>query len=211
MGTPVLPQHNPEFPDPPLQPPEGFRMSGWTISGIAGVIGTVPTPIPLLSAGAGVQTLTLENKFQRKVATYSLKGVAASFGLVDLGKRFPVLKPVLDRLKGRGGSVGPSAVPTFGSEILVTPWVKEPIAADEFACFAAITSVGAGFGPAGSLNAIVFSKVPFAAPIVGLIAGATIKGIGVFASGGISPPNVSADAFHADSSLKSVLPMPASP
>jgi hypothetical protein len=199
---PDPPRPEPNIPDtPPLVAPAGFRLSGWKITGIAGVLGTIPTPIPQLSAGGGVQVLTLENTLRKETATYTLDGVAASFG-ADLTKKLPFLKPVIDALKGRGGSFGPSQFPTFGSEIVVTPWVNEPVEAKEFACFAAITSLGAGALFAGSGNVIVFSIVPFI-PLA-LIGTATIKGIGIFGSTGLSPPNASADAFHAKSFLKSV-------
>jgi hypothetical protein len=198
---PDPPRPEPNIPDtPPLVPPAGFRLSGWRITGIAGVLGTVPTPIPNLSAGAGVQVLTLENTLRKETATYTLDGFAASFG-ADLTK-LPFIKKVLAALKGRGGSVGPSSFPTFGTEIVVTPLVKEPVEAKEFACFAAITSLSAGTVFAGSGNVIAFSIVPFI-PLA-LIGTATIKGIGLFGSTGLSPPNASADAFHAKSFLKSV-------
>jgi hypothetical protein len=216
---PELPKRNPKFPDPPLPPPpEGFRWSGWRITSVSGLVGTVPAIGPL-AVGLGVQLVELTNETRRKVANYSLDGIAGSVGstkAADLVKSLPIIGKmaaiVLTRLKGRGLSVGPPQFHTYGTEVLVTPWVKEPVGAEEFGRFASIVGAGAALPGAGvSGNIIVFNMVGFMIPAAGAALGAaTVVGVGAFAGPGINiSPGGSLDAFHAKSFLKSVVPMAA--
>ena len=204
---PDLPPPPPHLPDPPpLVAPQGFRPSGWMITGAAGAGISVPA-LPALNVGLEALDLTLENRFTRETAQLKCVGLLGSVATVKV-PRFPkvsdVLKRMSDVLKGLGFSVGPASFPTFGSEIFVTPWVPEPVPADTFQGFVLMSSLNAAFGPGASGNVIFFTMTPAITGVGPILAGATTKGIGVFLSTGLSA-GLSADIFNARADLGRVV------
>jgi len=203
----VLPQVEPptphDEPDVPLKNdiPGPFRRSGWAISSISGVIVLIPTPWgggskgapagPSLGLGGGSLSIELKRIRTGETAKYRMSGSAGSFGL-DPFRAVGDLKNIVGKIWTfkPGGSFSPSALDTFGSELVVSSWVPEPVTKEAFAHFGAISSVG--LSTAG-VSGIVFARAPLHVPVLGP---GSITAFGVFASTAVALPAPSADTFN---------------
>lgn len=215
---PPLPPMPPPKPEPPhvepphVVPPSGFGFAGWKVESVSNLGGAVPVG-GVISVGASWHTIQLKNLHTNQIATYE-----ALLGLVSAGapkipggnsvSRF--LTRVLQELGKRvkfAPNFGPSALPTFGSEILVTPWVNRPVKAPEFACPIFICQAGAAFGASVGGSLIVWSKIQFGfSPIEQALWLGSIKGFAVYAGFGLSLPSASIDALFGRAMLSSVVP-----
>ena len=181
----------------PKSPPNPVVDGPWRIKSISGVTGAVPMGVG--SIGVGAHILTLENARAKKTASYNVLGLHVGVGVDP--KNIPILGPILIKLlKGFGGSYGPSSATTWGSEIMMRPFFKTPVLADDFAGAVTITSLSAGFGTAMSGGVIIFSSMPLTAPWYW----PTIKAVGIYGSPAFAA-GLGAETLHGKASLAWVL------
>jgi hypothetical protein len=187
----------PSYPEDLLKPPAGFRLSGWKISDISGFTASVPIPIPGLSVTAGYQKMSLAQTRTGRQAKFLLRGGGVSIGLKELTDKIPFLKGIIDALKSRQLQLGVDWLPSFASEVLLTPWVNEPVEPAAFDGYVALISLSGTAGVQAGAGLVIFSMLPMVA--VPGIAEATIKGVAITAGMSLTfPPGLGlgGDSLH---------------